>query len=271
MKLADLHSHTALCNHAAGTPLEYFRAAERCGLSYLGVSDHAPWPSGYDSQWRMRADQFPEYRSIVRDLQQYARDSGSPVEVLYGLEADWVPGRMDEVQRGINGEPFDYLIGSVHVIDGFPFDDPAFKPQWRQLGVDHLWERYTELLLELVNHFDFQILAHPDLPKKFGYYHSNPKEIESRMKEVFRRAAEKGIALELNTAGLRKDAKEIYPSLSLVRCAFESGMSLTLGGDSHVPEEVGWAFPQALELAKAAGYRSACAFRAKQRLELSFD
>ena len=62
---ADLHTHTALCRHAEGKPEEYFRAAAVRGLRYLGVSDHIPWPEGYDPECRMAPASFPEYRAIV--------------------------------------------------------------------------------------------------------------------------------------------------------------------------------------------------------------
>ena len=62
---ADLHTHTALCKHASGTPEEYLAAAQKARLAYWGVSDHFPAPAGYDAEFRMAPDDLPCYFGIV--------------------------------------------------------------------------------------------------------------------------------------------------------------------------------------------------------------
>ena len=270
MRLADLHSHTALCNHASGAPSEYLTSAAAHNLAYFGVSDHIPWPAGYDSECRMTAAQFPLYREIVRSLQRKAADDGLPLEVLYGIELDYVPGRMAEVYAAIRNEPFDYRLGSVHYTD-FGFDDPAKMSIWEERGAESVWNTYVDRMCDFVQNCPFEIMAHPDLPKKFGIYPADSSYFMKRMKEALKTAAETGRAIEINTAGLRNPAGEPYPSLELLKAAREFGMPVTFGADSHKPEDVGRDFAQAVELAKAAGYRAACFFRAGRPCELPFD
>ena len=234
----------------------------------LGITDHIPWPEGYDSQWRMSPAQFPLYRSMVRRLQKAAVSSG--VEVLYGIELDYVPGRMQEVYDAIKGEPFDYRIGSVHYTD-FGFDDPEMLGEWEKRGADAVWNEYADRLCRFTESCEFEIMAHPDLPKKFNIYPPDRRHFMSRMREAFELAGSKGIAVELNTAGLRKAAGEFYPSLELLKAAREAGMPLTLGSDAHSPAEVAADFGRAEEFAQAAGYRSALLFRARTREEIAFD
>ena len=262
---ADLHTHTTLCHHAEGIPEEYLLSAERNGLSFLGVSDHAPWPAC--DEWRMSPEEFPLYREMVSDLRLKAADSG--VEILYGAQMDYIPGRMGEA-RGIlqETEPLDYLIGSIHHVDGFPFDDPAKTDEWGKIGTERIWERYAELLLDFVETERFQILGHPDLPKKFGFLPADPRRFLRKMNEVFEAASARGIALELNTAGLRYPAREIYPSEHLLKAAFQAGMKLTFGSDAHKPAQIACGFQEALDAALAAGYRSTVVFRRRQALEL---
>ncbi len=261
----DLHTHTTLCHHAEGRPEEYLLAAQKEGLSFLGVSDHAPWPAC--DEWRMNPDEFPRYRDIVSDLRLKAADSG--VEILYGAEMDYIPGQMDEARRILQEtEPLDYLIGSIHHVDGFPFDDPARTGEWETIGPDRIWERYAELLLDFVEKERFQILGHPDLPKKFGIYPADPHRFLRKMNEVFEAASARGIALELNTAGLRYPVGEIYPAPLLLKAAFQAGMKLTFGSDAHKPDQIACGFQKALDAALAAGYRSTVVFRRRQALEL---
>src|SRR5262249_31359945 len=93
-----------------------------------------------------------------------------------------------------------------------------------------------------------------------------PKQDCTPMFRKFLEAAKRGgVAMELNTAGLRKDCKEIYPSPVLVRMAFETGIPITFASDAHAPGEVGINFREAVELARSAGYKNCCRFTRRQR------
>jgi histidinol-phosphatase (PHP family) len=74
-----------------------------------------------------------------------------------------------------------------------------------------------------------------------------------------------GGAIELNTAGLRKECREIYPSEKILRLARDRGVPITFGSDAHAPEEVGMNFTEALQLARTAGYAERCAFNQRTR------
>ena len=71
----------------------------------------------------------------------------------------------------------------------------------------------------------FEIIGHADLPKKFGH---RPTHDGSSLYEKFLTAAKKSdCAIELNTAGLRKDCREIYPSRQILELAFQKGVPIT--------------------------------------------
>ena len=106
-----------------------------------------------------------------------------------------------------------------------------------------------------------------DLPKKFNYV---PKEDCTPMFQKFLAAAKTAdCAIELNTAGLRKDCREIYPSDRFLQLAFETGVPITFGSDAHAPKEVGADFDKSLAAAKAAGYRSFRKFAGRKWTEAS--
>jgi histidinol-phosphatase (PHP family) len=265
---ADLHTHTALCKHASGTPEEYLAAAQKAGLAYWGVSDHFPAPAGYDAEFRMAPDDLPRYCGILDSLREAA--VGSNLQVLAAVEFDYVPGRMDEVFAALDPlrPKFDYLIGSVHYVGDFAFDDPDKLAEWPRYGVDAVWNGYLTDLKDFVELGGFHVMAHSDLPKKFGFRPSNYENVLRRMTEIYECAAAKGICLELNTAGLRVAADEIYPAPDLLRAAFRAGMKITLGSDAHKPEHVAYAFDQAAELARSVGWTSHTAFVRGEAVEL---
>ena len=265
---ADLHTHTALCKHASGTPEEYLAAAQKAGLAYWGVSDHFPAPSGYDAAFRMAPDDLPRYFGILDSLSE-ATD-GSGLQVLAAAEFDYVPGRMDEVFAALDPlrPKFDYLIGSVHYVGEFAFDDPDKLDEWPRYGVDAVWDGYLTDLKAFVELGGFNVMAHSDLPKKFGFRPSNYESVLRSMTEIYECAAAKGICLELNTAGLRVAADEIYPSPELLRAAFRAGMKITLGSDAHKPEHVAYGFDRAAELARSVGWTTHTAFVRGEAVEL---
>ena len=265
---ADLHTHTALCKHASGTPEEYLAAARNAGLAYWGVSDHFPAPAGYDAEFRMAPDDLPRYFGILDSLREAA--DGSSLTVLAAAEFDYVPGRMDEVFAALDPlrPKFDYLIGSVHYVGEFAFDDPDKLAEWPRYGVDAVWDGYLTDLKAFVELGGFDVMAHSDLPKKFGFRPSNYENVVRRMTDIYACAAEKGIRLELNTAGLRVAADEIYPAPQLLRAAFRAGMKITLGSDAHKPEHVAYGFDRAAELARSVGWTSHTAFVRGEAVEL---
>ena len=268
MPRADLHTHTALCKHASGTPEEYLASAQDAGLAYWGVSDHFPAPAGYDAEFRMAPGDLPRYFSILDSLREAAE--GSHLQVLAAVEFDYVPGRMDEVFAALDPlrPKFDYLIGSVHYVGDFAFDDPDKLAEWPRYGVDAVWDGYLTDLNDFVELGGFNVMAHSDLPKKFGFRPTNCENVVRRMTGIYECAAAKGIRLELNTAGLRVAADEIYPAPELLRAAFRAGMKITLGSDAHKPEHVAFGFDQAAGLARSVGWTTHTAFIHGEAVEL---
>ncbi|NOY75163.1 MAG: histidinol-phosphatase HisJ family protein [Kiritimatiellaeota bacterium] len=260
--MIDYHTHTPLCKHAEGTPEEFIAAALAAGLNEIGVSDHAPWPSGYDSAFRMTAEEFREYHGIVASMAK----STSDLKVRYSLEIDWVPREMDEVWASVADEPFDYLIGSVHYTDDLPFDNPDHQTVWMTAErSSEVWIRYYELLLGFTGGGGFEIIAHFDLPKKFGNRPPETDEIDRLTTEILTAAADNHIVMELNTAGLRKPVAEIYPSPDILRKAKKIGVPITFGSDAHSPVEVAANFAEAVALAKECGYDSYTTFETRVR------
>lgn len=269
MEIADLHTHTCLCRHAEGRPEEYLAAALARGERYYGISDHSPFPSDFEPSWRMTEAEFPVYQQIVRTMKERAEGTG--LSVLYGIEMDWVPGRRKEIEAKLSVEPFDYIIGSIHCVDGFCFDDPANLPVWEQPGMpEKVWNAYVRDLKTYVSEWNFQILGHSDLPKKFGYKPDDTPEFERAFREIFGIMKERGIALEVNVAGLRNTVKEIYPSLSLLKLAKDAGLDLTYGSDAHAPSMIGDNFAGAVAWAKDAGFDHFTVFVEKQKTILPF-
>lgn len=257
---ADYHMHTPLCRHAEGEPTELAAHAVKLGMTEIGFSDHSPMPRDDFDDWRMRADQLDEYVAKV----EKARKDHPNLTIKLALEVDYLPGYEDWIRDLAGRHPWDYFIGAVHYVsESWALDSPFQLAQWKNRDPFEVWTVYFDRLTMAAESGLFDIIAHADLCKKFCFY---PKQDCTPMYRKFLEAAKRGsVAMELNTAGLRKDCKEIYPSSTLVRMAFETGVPITFASDAHAPGEVGMNFKEAIELAHSAGYESYCRFTKRQR------
>jgi histidinol-phosphatase (PHP family) len=230
------------------------------GLTEIGFSDHNPMPRDDFDDWRMRADQLDEYVEKV----QKARRDFPQLTIKLALETDYLPGYEDWIRELARRHPWDYFIGSVHYVsEAWAIDSPQQLSLWKSRDPFETWSVYFERLMMAAESGLFEIIGHADLCKKFCFY---PKEDCTPMFQKFlKAAASSGVCIELNTAGLRKDCKEIYPSESFLRIAYAEKVPITFGSDAHAPGEVGMNFEEALALARRVGYSHCCRFSQRQR------
>lgn len=251
----DYHLHTPLCRHAVGEPTDYAQRALELGFTEIGFSDHAPMPRDDFDDWRMRADQLDDYIGRV----QAARRRFPHLTIRLGLEVDYLPGQEDWIRELAARHPWDYLIGSVHYIsDNWAVDHPQQLDRWKAHEPFEVWTMYFERLTQAAQSGLFDIIGHADLPKKFG--HRPGRDCAALYERFLEAAARAGCAIELNTAGLRKDCREIYPGPELLRRACEHRVPITFGSDAHAPEELGLNFTEAVQLARCAGYTQSLRF-----------
>lgn len=257
---ADYHTHTPLCRHATGEPEEYVEAAIAAGLTEYGISDHAPCrPEPFDD-WRMLESELPEYFGWIDRAKQVARDR---VEIRAGLECDWIKGCEGFITELAEKYDWDYLIGSVHYLGDWDFDNPKWLGKWATTDVEAVWTEYWKTYAEMAESGLFDILGHPDLVKKFSYA---PKgDLDRFYDPVIEAIAANGSVIELNTAGWYKPCAETYPAPRFLELAANAGIGLVISSDAHAPNEVARDFPQARALAKAAGYTETQLFARRKR------
>ena len=250
--IVDCHSHTYLSGHGEGTVEELVAAAERKGIAVLAVTEHAPLPETVDPEhgFSMRRDQLEGYIAAI----EAAAGAHLGIELVTGLEIDWRTGCEDFVTPF--AQRVTYSLGSVHMLsDDWCFDDPAQIDGWKARGVDDVWREYFELWMDACgSSVPFTTMAHPDLPKKFGFMPSASFDRESRYREAAALAAEKGRMVEVNTAGWRKEVGEQYPSVAFLRAFRDAGVECTVGADAHCPADAGALVERAYEVMRQAGY-----------------
>lgn len=256
--LADLHCHTRRCGHAHGSVGAYVQRAVELGMDAIGFSDHLPFVDREDRTLTMSRDELPAY---VREVREVALGADG-IEVLLGIEADFIPGTEDAVSALLDDHPFDYVLGSVHVLGDWVFDHPAHLERYESIDVDEFWAEYLATVRAAAATGLFDVLAHPDLAKKFDVRPA--ADLSGAYEALADTLAEAGMAIEVNTAGLFKPVAEIYPGRGFLELCRGRGIPVTLGSDAHAPDEVGRRFADAVALARDAGYEEAVLFRGRQ-------
>ncbi|MFZ4767003.1 MAG: histidinol-phosphatase HisJ family protein [Roseimicrobium sp.] len=255
----DYHTHTPLCKHAVGHPREYAAHAAALGLPELGISDHSPMREPFDD-WRMSWEEFPIYLGMVEE----ARAEFPMLPVRLGLEVDYLPGHETWIEELSQAADFDYLIGAVHYLaPGWDVDNPKHLSRFAEGNVEDIWRLYFKLYEEAIRTRLFDFMAHPDLPKKFG--HRPIGDLRRFYEPVIQALVDTGTAFEINTAGLRKDVREMYPAREFLTLARSANVPLLINSDAHAPGEVGADFTSAMALAREVGYTETLRFKKRQR------
>jgi histidinol-phosphatase (PHP family) len=257
---ADYHTHTPLCRHASGEPESFVDAALAAGLTEYGISDHAPQvPEPFDD-WRMAEAELPEYFLWINRARAHA---AGRIPVRAGLECDWLEGCEPWIAGLTARHEWDYLIGSVHYLGDWDFDNPKWLGRWAQSDVAAVWTHYWQTYARMAESGLFDILGHPDLVKKFACF--PPGDLAHYYEPAVDAIAASGCVIELNTAGWHKPCAEAYPAPGFLELACSAGVPLVISSDSHAPAEVGRDFAAAITRAKAAGYRETVLFEQRRR------
>jgi histidinol-phosphatase (PHP family) len=256
-KLIDCHIHTARCGHATGTVDECVRAGVAAGLYGMVITEHLALPEEFDpgNHLSMPACDLEAYLVEV----DFARQRYPKIIVVTGLEADYLYGRAADTAAALqaargHADGATVVLGSVHFIDHWAFDDPHHIEEWDSRDVDQAWQDYFALWSEATASGMFDVMSHPDLVKKFGHFPSfDPADLYA---EAARVAGESGVLIEVSTAGLRKPVGELYPGPALLAEFRAAGVNATVGSDAHEPAEVGYRIDAAYDALCAAGYES---------------
>ena len=283
--MLDYHLHL-WPHHEHDTPLRVEQLAAYCeqalaaGVTELALTEHLfrfrqadSLLGGFWDDGRVPpalAESMAQYWKFhaTADLDAYvacaqeAKDAGLPVVI--GLEVDFYEGNMDAVAGLLAGYPFDVLLGSVHWVGGWRFDDlddPVSMAEWSVREVDGCWDAYTRAMEGLAASGACDVLAHPDLIKVAGHVPDAPVEWWDRIAEA---AVTSGMAAELSSSGWRKPVGEQYPAAGLLERFVARGVPLTTASDAHHLDHVAYRADDLRAVLGAAGVATLRGYRRRR-------
>lgn len=272
MKRIDLHVHTPYSGHASGSVEEAVQYAIQNHFTILGFSEHFPYPDGYHEpipDCVVPGNRWAEYMKEIRSLQSAYMDQ---LDIRIGVEIDYLPDYEEFIRNKVEAMHFDYVYGSVHLINdiGIDYKDKYLQEHLEILGgADTLWEKYWQSLEALIHMQVCDLLAHLDLPKKLKSAQPTKDQTDAS-RHILELMKKNDLVLEINTGGIDRGwLREPYPSRQILKHAAELGIEMTFGSDAHAPDQIGRHFDMAVDLLKAYGWKKIVAFKNRKKEYIS--
>jgi histidinol-phosphatase (PHP family) len=265
MQNFNIHSHS-IYSDGKSTPREMVEEAVRQGLTKLGFSEHSPLP--FDNNFSVKSDQMPKYIADIAALKEEFKDQ---IEILCGLEADYIPGVSETFAVTKERYHLDYLIGGVHLVGQSANPDELWfidGPKWEiyDEGLQKFFDGdirkgvrcFFDQTNAMIEHEEFDIIAHFDKIKMHNrdrYFHEDEPWYRALAMETLDLIREKGLVMEVNTRGIyKKRYPGFYPSPWLMEEAHRMGIPTIISSDAHHFSELTLEFDAAEEALRSAGY-----------------
>jgi histidinol-phosphatase (PHP family) len=253
------------CRHAKGELRAVIERAIALGFTHYGLSEHCPryrqedlFGDEVDFGAEALSTAFAGYVKQAFALrEQYA----GQIELLVGFETERLPpddwaARMKQLRASA---PFEYMVGSVHDIDGCYVD---YKPEVTRAlaerlgGVEVLQVRYFDAVAELVETLRPEVVGHLDLVRKFdGPGASFGPRVQPHIERALEAVRAHGGVLDVNCGAHRRGLSPVYPLPAILQRAQQMGIGVTLGDDGHGAHDVGVGLDACMHAIAAAGYR----------------
>ena len=261
----------------------YLIQAKKLNLKEVGIVDHLyrfkeyrPYYEKYISlednelgemqrNWldRVCVESIENFIEVIVQGKSKWKDAG--IELRLGIEADYFPGGEEELAGILKEYPYDYVIGSVHFINGWGFDNPKLQHLFLNYDLEDLYKLFFETVKKGISSGLFDIFAHLDNIKVFEYRPDETKIIPL-YDQVAKKLVEMNVATELN-AGLfyRYPIKEMCPSPKFLEVLANNDVSITISSDAHFPDDMGNYAAMQLKELKAAGFNNIATFKQRVR------
>jgi histidinol-phosphatase (PHP family) len=261
----DYHMHSNFSSDSHASMRAMCESAIQKGIPEIGFSEH------YDLHPKERPISYqPE--AWWEEVERIRKCFEGRLILRTGVEIGEPHCYPDEVRTLLDRYPYDYVIGSLHYVgDDFMFNNKLLESK----GVDGVMQSYFLELGKMTQNPQFEILGHLDVPVRNGkpiWGSYEPRRYEELIRAVLQNCIDHGIALDVNSGGMRRPANNLMPDLLILRWYQEmGGQHLTLGSDAHSPVDVGLHLDQALNSIRESGFKSITRYIRRQAAPLALE
>ena len=241
MILADYHLHTSFSSDSESPMEEMIRHAVSLGLKTICFTEH------HDIDYPVNPDGFdflldlPSYKEEIFKMKEHYQDQ---IEINYGVELGLMPTTLDQCAAFVKDEPFDFIIGSTHIVDFMdPYDAIYFETYPARLGLAH----YFEDILKNISSFNhYCVYGHLDYAARYikdPSFEFHYRDYSDLLDAILKMIIENGKGIEVNTAGLKYGMSDPNPHHEIIKRYMElGGEIITIGSDGHCPKHMAYDF-----------------------------
>ncbi len=250
----DTHMHTCFSGDSDADPIDMINAAKKNGLGGLCFTDHLD--IDYQEEPHLFDLDFDKYWSEMPQIKAF--NETNDFKIYIGVEMGLQPYLAPKHHELVHRYPFDFVIGSVHAVDG---KDPYYKEFYDGISAADAYHRYFDQVLENIRAFDeYDTLGHLDYVVRYGLKYFNEPLVFSDYKDqieaILKHLIMHGKSLEVNTGVFRYGMTEPNPSYQILKFYYDlGGRDITLGADAHAPDTVGDHFAEVSCKLKDIGFR----------------
>ena len=255
----DFHVHTSFSKDSDASPESMIQEAIRKGLEVVCITDHLDLDfaePGFEIN-------FDNYFPVLQALKEKYSEK---IDVRMGVEFGMQPHLVQECTKLVNRYPFDFVIGSLHIIDG---QDPYYRKSFEGRTDEELYRRAFELTLEDVRAMDdFDVLGHLDYIVRYGKMREaeySYQQYSDYIDAILKCLVEKGKGVEINTAGWKYGLPFAHPHPDVLKRYRElGGEIITIGSDGHKPEHIAYNFDKVSDILRMCGFKYYTEFKQRK-------
>lgn len=250
MMIADCHLHSEFSFDSSTPVTAQIEKAISLGMKHMCFTDHM------DMDFPKEGEFFLETDAYVKKILEMKERYKDKIKICVGVELGLQTHLQQRLNDYIDQYPFDFVIGSMHLLHG---EDPYYGAIFKRMGDEEAYreyflETYKNLLaapkIHTLGHLDYVVRYGKEKDKCYSY-----KKYADEIDAILQLLIEKGIALEVNTAGLRM-LGFTNPHQDIIKRYRElGGEMITIGSDGHLPEYLGYGFERLPEYLKACGFK----------------
>lgn len=274
----DYHMHFEYGSYDLDWVRGFFESAKERGLDEIGISEHSHTfkefeelyyedlilddseIGSFQQKW-LKTNKFKytidEYFSFMEKVKKKYPNTKVGIEVCNFKN-------QEKVKAILQNYPFDYIIGSIHFLDGWGYDASKLIKIWDTVDLKYIYETYTKEVENMLSSGEYDILGHPFNIRLFKYFPDF--DVKPYIERVCQIMKDKDVAIDINTGTFyRYPVKEISPYGEFMEIAKKYNLKIITSSDAHKPEDCGRYIDDAVNYAKEYGFSDLTIFTKREK------
>lgn len=249
--LSDFHMHTQFSGDSETPARDMIERCIALGMKTMCVTDH--YDLDFPEEPNVFLFEFPRYFETMQSLRERYQ---SKIDIRIGVELGLQPHLQKQLTKIVSRYPFDFIIGSSHVVDRC---DPYYAAYFEDKSEEEAYRRYFQTMpdnlaafsdVDVYGHLDYIVRYGPTKDTNYSY-----EQYQDCLDAALNACIQHGIGLELNTGGLARGMRHPHPHPDILKRYKELGGEIvTIGSDAHAPERIAYAFDNGKSILKACGF-----------------